>query len=209
MKPTVWFACCLLIISSPLLGRDLTGTVYSDHSGPSGAGTGEVRLATSSGLISIHYQKPFPGHFSGNTCLHLGAIWTVQTEKNSLEELVGAQCNGRVDVAVHSAWMATLAYVKDAVHRAGYELGFQPDRPRRPRQIVNMDGIDIDVSGYLDFPGNGMCFEVKERISKATVIIESSPDCYFYPRVEFTNKQTGPNSWAVTRVKLLESDQRQ
>jgi hypothetical protein len=105
--------------------------------------------------------------------------------------------------------MATLEYVKDAVHRAGYELGFQPDRPRRPRQVVNMDGIDIDVSGYLDFPGNGMCFEVKELVSRANVVIESSPDCYFHPAVDFTNKQTGPNSWAVTGVKALRSDQRQ
>ena len=209
MRLSVSFVICFLGISSTLFGRDLSGTVYSDHSGPSGTGTGIVKLATSTGLISIHYQKPFPGNFSANTCSDLGAIWTVRTEKNSLEELVGARCNGRVDVAVHSAWMATLDYVKDAIHRAGFELGFQPNRPRSPRQIVNMAGLDIDVSDYLNFPGNGMCFEVKERVSNASVIIESSPDCYFYPAVDFTNKQSGPNSWAVTGVKALKSDQRQ
>ena len=206
MRSSVSFVICLLGISSTLFGRDLSGIVYSDHSGFSASGTGIVKLATSTGLISIHYQKPFPGNFSDDTCGHLGAIWTVRTEKNSLEELVGARCN---DPPVHSAWMATLDYVKDAVHRSGYELGFKLDRPSRPHQIVNMDGLDIEVSGYLDFPGNGMCFEVKERVSKTTVIIESSPDCYFYPPVEFTNKQTGPNSWAVTGVKALKSDNRQ
>src|SRR5665213_1608875 len=143
MRSSVSFVICFLGISSTLLGRDLSGTVYSDHSGPSGAGTGIVELATRTGLISIHYQKPFPGDFSADTCSHLGAIWTVRTEKNSLEELVGAHCNGRVDVPVHSAWMATLDYVKAAVHRAGFELGFQPNKPRSSRQIVNMDGLDI------------------------------------------------------------------
>jgi hypothetical protein len=207
MKSSVWFACYLLGIASTLFGRDLTGTVYSDHSGPSGASTGEVELSTSTGLISIHYRKPFPRDFSSDTCLHLGAVWTVRMKQNSLEEIAEARCKGQVDLPVHSAWMATLDYVKEVAQRAGYEIGFRLDRPRRPNQIVNMYGLDVEVSGYLDFPQNGMCFEVKERVSKTSVIIQSSADCFFYPAVEFTNKQTGPNTWAVTSVKALHMDQ--
>lgn len=209
------FACCLLGIGSTILGRDLSGTVYSDHSGPSGRGTGIVRLATSTGLISIHYQKPIHGDFLSDNCRHLGALWTVRTalwttrpEQKSLEieELVRVHCNGRVDVPVHSAWLAALDYIKEAAHRAGYELVFQPNRFGPIN--VNMDGINVDVSGYLNFPGNGMCLEVKERVSKATVVIESSADCFFQPDIEFTTKQTGPNMWAVTSVGVLQSDQR-
>jgi hypothetical protein len=196
--------CCLLGIGSTILGRDLSGTVYSDHSGPSGNGTGIVTLATSTGLISIHYQKPIHQDFLGDNCRHLGALWTVRTapwtarpEQKSLEmeELVRARCNGRVDVPVHSAWLATLNYIKEAAHHAGHELGFRPNRFGPIN--VNMDGINVDVSGYLNFPGNGMCLEVKERVSKATVVIESSADCAFQPDIEFTAKQTGPNTWAV------------
>ena len=198
---TVCFACCFLAISSTLPGRDLTGTVYSDHGGVSGKGTGIVILATNAGLISIHYQKPVRQDFSSDNCRHLGAIWTVRTTQNSpgAEELSRVHCSGRVDLPVHSAWMAVLDYINDVSHRAGQEVGFQPNR-RGPIN-VNMDGIDVDVSGYLNFPMNGMCLELKERVNKATVLIQSSADCYFDPNIEFTTKQTGPNIWAVTSVR--------
>ena len=47
------FACILIMNPSTLLCRELTGTVYADHSGRSGNGTGEVQLSTKTGLVPI------------------------------------------------------------------------------------------------------------------------------------------------------------
>jgi hypothetical protein len=182
----------------------LTGAVYSDHSGPSGRGTGDVVLATHGGLVRIHYQKPIKHKFSSDRCWQLGAIWTVWTRRGpNAEELIRAECGGAVDAAVNSGGRAVLDYIKSTARRAGYDLGFQPGR-RRP-VIVTMHAVDVDVSGYLNFPGSGMCLEVKERRNNSTVLIASSADCYFKPDIVFTAERVGASGWGVTSVKAVDT----
>ena len=72
--------CCLAAFPGMVLCRDITGTVYSDHGGPSGHGVGLVTLATDKGLVAIHYQKPIDAKFSGDECRDIGAIWTVRVD---------------------------------------------------------------------------------------------------------------------------------
>ena len=202
MHSTVAFACCFLVFSSTTIARQLTGAVYSDHSGPSGHGTGEVLLATSVGLISIHYQKPIQHRFSNDRCWQLGAIWTVRTDGGrGAEELITARCNGAVDAPVNFAWSAVLEYIKTIALHAGHELGFQLNK--RGPIIVNFGAVDVDVSGYLDFPGDGMCLEMKQRVSNSAIVIASSADCYFIPDIDFTVERLGAAAWRVTHVKAV------
>src|SRR5580704_18998166 len=75
---------------------------------PSGNGAGELELSTTTGLIRIHYQKPIRQDFLKATCREVGAIWTVQTGGRGVlgeDELVRAHCDGKVDAAVHGAWI--------------------------------------------------------------------------------------------------------
>jgi len=60
---------------------------------------------------------------------------------------------------------------------------------------VKINGVRSDVSGYLDFPGNEMCLEVKERVSSVTVVIASPTDCYFDPDIDFRVEGIAPLVW--------------
>jgi len=56
--------CALTVNPATLLCRQLEGTLYSDHSGPSGHGVGTLELSTQNSLIPVHYQKPIRNDFS-------------------------------------------------------------------------------------------------------------------------------------------------
>lgn len=191
---------CILMSPSVLLCGEYTGTVYSDHSGPSGHGTGYLRLATGSKLARIHYQKPIDAYFASPTCREVGAIWRVWTTRISprTEELARVHCDGRVDVPVHSAWQATRDYIKAVALGAGQLIGYQPGR--RGPIFVTMDQIQVDVSGYLDFGASGMCLDMKERVNRKTVVIGSTADCYFEPDIDFIVEEHGSGDWRVTSV---------
>jgi hypothetical protein len=196
-------ACCFLVLSSAGAARQLTGTVYSNHSGPSAGGTGEVTLATRLGLISIHYQKPISGTFPNDRCWQLGAIWTVRTEEGrGAEELTGVKCDGTVDAPINAAWAAVREYIKTTARRAGQELGFQADR--RGPIIVTIGRVDVDVSGYLNFP-NAMCLEMKQRVSNSAVVIASSSDCYFGPEIDFRVERRAASTWMVSNVESADA----
>lgn len=104
---------------------------------------------------------------------------------------------------MHSAWIAARNYIKTVAQDAGYELGFQPGR--RSPIIVKMDGVEVDISGYLNFGASGMCLEMKGRVNAKTIIIESSADCYFGPDyyLDFAVEQVAPAAWRVTSVKAV------
>ena len=208
--PIIVVTWAFLMNPSVLLCRTLTGIVYSDHSGPSANGTGELELATQTGLIRIHYQKPIREDFSKTTCREVGAVWTVQTDGNRElreDELVRAHCDGNVDAAVHGAWIGVKSYIEKAAKDGGYALGYQPDR-RGPIQ-VEMDGRKVEISGYLNFATTGMCLEMHDRLNAGTIVIESSADCYFYPDLDFTVARVTQTLWRVVNVKAVEAKTKQ
>jgi hypothetical protein len=200
MKSILIATCFFLGSPGFLFGRELTGTLYSDHSGPSGRGTGILVLATKTGLVALHYQKPVKQRFTKSSCQDVGAIWTVRAEG---EELVSASCNGIIDIKVHSAWMAVRSYIQSTAEAAGQTMGYRPDR-RGPVR-VEMDGIDVDLSGYLNFGASGMCLEMDRRVDSKTIVIRSSGDCYFYPQLGFTVHEGSPNLWHVLGIKTIDS----
>ena len=199
VRSSLLAVCILIMKASPLAGRDLTGIVYSNHSGPSGKGVGEVQLSTKSGLIAIPYQKPIKLDSSDARCDEVGAIWTVQTYRSGA--LKRAHCAGKLDTDVHSAWMAVRNYLKAVASGVGQELGYQPSR-RGPVK-AKMGELHIDLAGYLNFGSTGMCLEMKEHVDKNSIIIESSADCYFIPDLDFRVERTGQTTWEVTSVKAV------
>jgi hypothetical protein len=200
MRSGLLLVCGMSAFCAVGSSRQLTGAVYADNSGVSASGTGIVTLASGGSLVTVHYQKPIKHRFSSPRCWELGAVWTVWTELiDNEEELIRAECSGVMDVPVHSAWRATLDYIEATARRAGNELGF---KGRREPVMVVMDGVDVDIAGYLDFPGNGMCLEVKERMSRSVVVIASS-GCFLEPEVEFTVERSSNYGWGVTRVRAV------
>jgi hypothetical protein len=202
MKYGLIITCVLLSNPAMLVCRELTGTVYSEHSGPSGRGTGFVKLSTNVGIVSIRYQKPIQGDLKSQACYELGAIWTVDTKRlDGEDELVRVRCDGRLDTHVHSAWLAVLRYLQNVAESDGQKIGF--DRNRRGPVTVNIDDVRADISGYLNFPGNGMCLEVKNRTDTKRIVITSSAECYFTPDLDFTVELVGSSEWHVTGVRAV------
>jgi len=191
----------LAVTASALSGRELTGVVYWDHSGPSGQGVGEVALATRSGSVVIRYQKgQVITKFSDETCGELGAIWTVQTKQSSRgnEELVSVKCDGGLDATVHAAWQAVHEFLRVAAESAGYKVGYDPNRHGPIR--LRLGQVENDISGYLNFGSTGMCLEMKKQIDQRTVLIHGSADCYFWPALDFTVERDASSIWRVTAV---------
>ncbi len=190
----------LMVTSSALSGRELTGSVFWDHSGPSGQGVGQVALSTRNGSIVIHYQKPVKTMFSDETCEELGAIWTVQTKQSprATEELVSAKCDGGLDATVHGAWLAVREFLRVAAESAGYKIGFDPNR-RGPVRL-RLGQVENDISGYLNFGFSGMCLEMKKQVDQRTVLIHGSAECYFMPLLDFTVERDASSEWRVTSV---------
>jgi hypothetical protein len=119
------------------------------------------------------------------------------------EELVRVRCNGSLDGEIHSAWLAVLSYLQNVAESAGQKVGFEPNR--RGPVIVNMGNVRVDISGYLNFPGNGMCLEMKNRIDPKGILITSSADCYFTPDLDFTVDLQDSSQWRVTSVRAAPS----
>lgn len=195
----------VLLISAPSLslsGRELNGVVYFNESGPSASGTGELQLATQNGLVSLFYQKPFEQNFVKPSCHDIGAIWTVQTIMREIvgETLVAARCAGRVDPSVRPAWLAARDYLNGAAERAGLERGFRPGAKQQDGR-VDLGGIVVDLFAYYQLKASGMCLQVTKCSENAAVVIQTSPDCYIRPELEFTVVKAKPNTWRMKSVR--------
>jgi hypothetical protein len=184
-----------------LVADELKGVVYADHSGPTGHSVGEIQLSTKTGLVSLGYQKPVKTEFSNRNCGDVGAIWTVRTDALG-GELIRARCNGTLDRTVHSAWLAVRAYIEALADAAGETVGYRQDR-RGPIQ-VQMNGLAVDIAGYLNFGGTGMCLEVDKRMDDQTVIIRSSADCYFFPDLDFKVREVSADIWHVVDITAVD-----
>ncbi len=202
---TIVSACMLLAVGTAH-GRELTGVVYWDHGGPTGHATGMLGIATRTGIVPIHYQKPYKARFASSSCTDVGAIWTVRMQPidGGGEELESASCAGSVDVPIHSAWLAVKSYITSTAEAAGYKLGFQLGR--RGPLPARMNGINVDLFGYLSFGLSGMCLEMSKQVNRETIVIRSSSDCYFDPDLEFRVIEVQTNVWRVDSVKAIDPE---
>lgn len=116
--------------------------------------------------------------------------------------MISARCNGKLDRTVHSAWMAVRAYIEAKAKAIGESVGYRQNR-RGPIN-VQMNGMQIDISGYLDFGATGMCLEVNKRIDDHTVIIRSSADCYFIPELDFKVQEMSASMWRVAEISAVD-----
>ena len=92
-------------------------------------------------------------------------------------------------------------HISTIAKRGGYSFGSQRGRNGPVNVILN--GIEADISGYLDFPGDGMCFEVRQRVDKSKVVIATSSDCHIKPLLELTVEEGGRGRWVVTEARAV------
>src|SRR2546426_6259759 len=151
----IWFLVtiltCTVSSGTPFQRIDLTGVLYGDDGGgPSGAGTGEVRLGVNGRVYTLHYQKPYRHRFSGANCTEVGSIWKVQAKiTEDLEgDLIAVECRGTHDGAVYSAVLLIQRYLKlieSQDFAAAYHLFSPAWRNSHSLAAFDEDAKDLDL----------------------------------------------------------------
>lgn len=157
-----------------------TGVLYSNHGGPSGKGSGEIRLRTGSRVYEIWYQKPIEAEFAGSVCYEMGAIWDVVVRAElGRRVLQKAKCDGKVDRAIHSAWMTVRLYLDCRMGNPGASCAeyFSSHRRRSKSLVKQLSQLaDMDLAEYRKFGGRGLCLAVGEAAGRS-VAISAGIDC--------------------------------
>ncbi len=169
--------------SPQLKATHLTGIVYAERSGPSGRGTGELKLAVGNRIYRLYFQKPVREHFANATCKEIGAIRTVTAMLNSNGggSILRWSCDGRVDGTVHSASLTLSRYLKllaDHSYLPAYSL-----LSRRLKEEIQFSDFiarqqKLGFQAYLQFGGEGRCLIVHSYRTAKSVDLTVGADCY-------------------------------
>lgn len=153
------------VFGAPTEAR-MVGVLYSNHSGASGAGTGEIRLRTERGIEDIWYQKPIQSQFASSICYEIGAIWEVVVRVNSTgNTLKMAKCDGRVDRPIHAAWLVVKQYLEcRSADQRDTCVDFFSSRWRRSPAYKSVlpELVGIDLMDYRMSGTRGLCLAVRE-----------------------------------------------
>jgi len=161
---------------------ELTGVLYSNESGPSGGGTGRIRILADGSVREMSYQKPFPREFASAVCNDPGAVWNVTYTRiaNGGEKIQHVRCDGKADPAVHGAW--TLV---DRVLRLLGKRGRLPETLFAPSlrgtdrlrsMMASLQSLNLD--GYEQFGAGGHCLRVASASDTGHVVVSAASDCY-------------------------------
>jgi hypothetical protein len=159
----------------------ITGTILSNHSGPTADASGMIKIAVANQVRSLYYDQSLRRHFGTDSCLDIGAIWTVEYRSLPDSSLYAdrAICDGKVDEATHEAWLVVRGYLAGTDARPS-------DWPKlfSSRWISSHDGqeyehqtVGLDLGDYHRFGSSGTCVDVTEARSGA-VHLEAGGDCH-------------------------------
>jgi hypothetical protein len=186
----------LIIPASTLMARELTGILYANHSGPSGSGTGEIRIKTQNKMVMLAYQKPLAGRFA-RSCWEPGSIWTVLTRRTEdRDEVVDeVSCPGKIDITLHEAW----TLVRDFMNSVTGESHLEFKSPRGA-----FDSRDLDWSGYRNFGGDGLCLEIMGYVGHEdeNLVIRAPIDCALGKIVDFALHKTQRSGWRINSIEV-------
>lgn len=171
-----------LLAASLACGAELRGVLYSDESGPSGHGTGRVRLFSNGAVAELAYQKPFLKDFADKACAEPGAIWdvTVDLAPDAGREIVRASCQGRTEPAVHDAWTLAahvLQLIGTSAALPETIFAHSLSDTARLRSIRAALGR-VDVEDYVQFGRGGLCLRIISASEGGSVIVSAGKDCY-------------------------------
>lgn len=169
-----------ILLCPALAAAEIVATLYGQTGGASAIGVGEVRLATSEYVLDLTYQRPLDTQFTSKTCWELGAQSIVDATIITPGEgvLRKSKCNGRFDVAIHSAWLGAQEFL-DLIAKHQLESALAMRSPHA-RQIKfsedNVDPANLDLNDYQRFSG-GKCLGVLVKRGERDVVIEAGLDC--------------------------------
>ncbi len=192
----------------------LTGVRYSDHSGDSGTGTGEIQLAVRGRVYQLFYQKPYPQKFSNPACDDIGAIWSVEARLGHGHKgtLLSATCSGKVDPRTHGPWLVVRAYLQQmAAGSFDSSLKLLSERWRSLPSFQSFSNQveEIEFSGYRDFGGVGLCLDVTDVSSSGDTRISAGIDCCLEKQKRpitmtfITKRNPQSGCWEIDGIDLL------
>jgi hypothetical protein len=185
VRPLVVCSVMLTIAfaSAQVKATQLTGVVYSESSGPSGTGTGQLKLAVGDRIYRLDFQKPVREHFANATCREIGAIRTVtlMLDDKGGGSVLRWSCDGRVDSSIHPAWLTLSRYLKLLALRS-YLPAYNLLSRRLKAEIEFSDFMArqqrLGFQGYLQYGGHGRCLIVESQRAAKSVNFVVSADCH-------------------------------
>jgi hypothetical protein len=174
--------CALLAAAGISQATELTGVLFSDQGGPSGRGTGRVRLFSAGSVREIQYQKPYVQDFSDSNCNEPGAIWgvTVVRAPDGRQQLQRARCEGKVDASVHNAWLLVVRVL--GLLGSGTPLPeelFAPSLRGTPRlRSIEATLRSVSAEDYGLFGRAGLCLRIASASGPNGVIVSAADDCF-------------------------------
>jgi hypothetical protein len=175
-------ATLLAVLLTKGLAATLVGTVYSNENGPSGRGTGQLRLWVRDRIVELRYKKPLPGRFDGPTCYEPGAMWTVEVKQSGdLTEIVKAACVGKLDETVHDAWLTAKSFLSRLHKALPQALEMISDEWRKGPDFdsIRQDLLTLRLDEYEKFGSDGRCLSVVFK-NERSVNIRAGDDCYIF-----------------------------
>ncbi len=195
------------VAASGCSGITLTGVLYSDEGGASGAGTGEIRLAANGKMYTIRYQEPYLHHFSRSNCSDPGAIWFVEV---SGRELASTKCSGQMDIRIHDSWLLVKRFLSELQQRSAHAAEMISIHWRRSEEFksIQTDIQSLQLDQYVKFGRDGRCLQTVSKPDSTFVEIEAGDDCYLFAHGKpisawFTVEHRNPGETPViTRIRL-------
>lgn len=172
------FAIFAYPCSSQCCGETITGVVYSNHHGPSSDAAGMLHVAVGGKVVRIYYGAPALNSGAPPICYDIGAVWSVATRReNDNRVMIGyATCSGKIDRAVHDAWLALRAYI--VTRKNPSPSLFSPQWRASPQFTAFIaKGKRINVSSTTRVYRNGECIDVLGQ-RRDTLRLRAGMDCY-------------------------------
>lgn len=205
------FAAAVACAGAPKT-RILTGTVMSDHRGPSGHAAGVIQLGFGARVHTLYYNEPLARHFSSDLCYDIGAIWSVRyyMSAHSVPDLWSVSCTGAVTEAVHGPWLVVREYLGSTsrLSPSAAKLLSQGWRESyRGREYLKL-ARSLDLSDYQSFGKKGTCIDVVRIQETDRAVLRAGGDCYLtlsgdHVSLVFTVAKNGSaGSWEIEGIEI-------
>jgi hypothetical protein len=206
------YSCVVVLCAVALNCRAemLNGILYSDQSGPSGRGSGQVEIAVQDRIYEVRYRKPIAGRFSESRCQEPGAVWSINVSGNASVgfRMLNAACDGHVDPLIHGAWLTVKGFLSDLPGGSDRAIETIAKGLRGKEDFHDIEAKikELRTDSYNKFGSEGRCLAVVSKPEEDSVEIEAADDCYLnlgdHPvslrfRVSRISTKTG---WVITEI---------
>ena len=172
-----WIIFCVLSSTA----ATVTGVILSNHSGQTAGASGEIKLVVANKHYLLYYDHSLQTQFTTDACWRIGMVWTVEyrTLQDSTLYAERATCDGKVNEAMHDAWLVVAEYLSGTDARPSARPNLFSSRwiSSASGEKYEHDAVQLDLTDYRGYGRSGTCIDVTGVQSRA-IHLEAGGDCH-------------------------------